>query len=119
MPNGNGGLLAAAAHHQTMILCGKVAVLGVNGCVCCFDQGGAQPGTPFAGPTTQALACTLIVAWTHACPRSQMPRTGEAPHISANLGEDDFGQSPLNPWNRLQALELCLKGAQTLSNLLA
>src|SRR6266700_896941 len=25
--------------------------------------------------------------------------------------------APLNPWNRLQALELCLKGAQTLSNL--
>src|SRR6266566_1845536 len=59
MPDGNGGLLAASPDDQTMILCGKVAVLGVNGCVCCFDQGGAQPGTTFAGPTTQALASNL------------------------------------------------------------
>jgi len=48
-----------------------------------------------------------------------MPRTGEAAHVGSDLCEDDFGQASLDAWDRLQTLELCLKRAQTLGNLLA
>jgi len=48
-----------------------------------------------------------------------MPRTGEAPHIGSDLGENHLGQAPLDARNRLQALELRLKRAQALRDLLA
>jgi hypothetical protein len=46
-----------------------------------------------------------------------MLRTGEAAHVGSDRSLDDFSQSPLDPWNRLQTLELCLKRSQTLGNL--
>src|SRR6266480_1739253 len=119
MADGNGGLLATSSDDQTVILSGEIALLGMGGGMGRLDQGGAQPWTAFAGATTQALPCTLIVARTHASPRSQMPCTWEAAHIGSDLGKQHLSQPPLDPWDRLQTRELCLKRAQTLSNLLA
>jgi hypothetical protein len=65
----------------------------------------------------QAFPRAFVVAWAHACPRSQVPRLPEAAHVGPNLCEDDYSQSPLDPWDRLQTLELCLKGAQSLRDL--
>jgi hypothetical protein len=48
-----------------------------------------------------------------------MPCTWEAAHIGSDLGKQHLSQAPLDPWDRLQTRELCLKRAQTLSNLLA
>src|SRR5258708_2072921 len=119
MANRNGGLLAASSDGQTVILSREVALLGVDGRMRRLDQRSAQPWTAFTGATTQALARAFMVARTHPRPRGEMPGTGEAAHVRSDLGEDDFGQAPLDAWDGLQTLELLLKRAQALRDLLA
>src|SRR5260370_41432450 len=119
MANGIGGLLAALSDGKTVILSREVAILGVGGRMRRLDQRSAQPRTAFTGATTQALARAFIVARTHARPRGEMPGTGDAAHVRSDLGEDDFGQAPLDAWDGLQTLEVLLKRPQARRNLLA
>jgi len=46
-----------------------------------------------------------------------MPCTWEAGHVGSNLSQEDFSQTPLDAWDRLQPPEQTLIGAQAFGNL--
>src|SRR6266851_6564829 len=73
VPNSNHGFLLASPGSQTVILSRQVGVLGMGRSMGGFHQQLAQPGVALARLAREPFASTLVVAWTHACPRCQMP----------------------------------------------
>src|SRR5258708_11889787 len=119
MPNGNCCLLASPANDESLILGREVRILTVDGSMSSLHQGRTEPWAAFARLSVQTFAPTFVVAWAHPCPRSQMSRIGKTAHVWSNLGQDHFRQTPLDPWDCRESLDLVFIGTQALSNLCA
>src|SRR5512141_1939924 len=101
MANSHGRPLLAASRRQTAIKCLEVLVFGVGGTVRCFDQCSPQPGTAFAGFAALAFAATLVVARTHAGPRSEVLGIGEVRQVRSDFGDDNLSQAAIDPRQRV------------------
>src|SRR6266516_2463967 len=83
-----------------------------------FGQSRAQPHVTFASLAALALAGTLVVAWTDAHPGRQVRRTWKTSNVRADFGQEDLDGALADARDRVQPLNLVLKRAQSLSDLL-
>src|SRR5207244_2266351 len=111
--------LFPAAGGEVLILAGEVGVFGVAGRLRRFGQGSAEPHVTFAGLTALALAGALVVARTDAYPGCEVRRTGKACDVSPDLGQNDLDRAQAHARDPIESLDLVLKRAQPLGDLLA
>src|SRR5437899_8998535 len=88
--DGTDGFLWPAAAAQAQVLSLVIASLFVFGRLGTLNQGRLKPLRTFAQPVRSASPGALVVARTHASPRQQMSRGGEAAHVGANLGNNSL-----------------------------
>src|SRR6266566_3496031 len=105
MSQGHSCPFLTTAKGNMVVLVREITRLTMRGCVRCFDEGCAQPLTPFACLSTEALARTFPVARAHSRPGSQMCSVGEAGHVWPDFSQKRFSQASFNARNSLQAQE--------------
>lgn len=98
-------LLLPATSCSSPVLSADVGLLAPSCPMCCFHQCLPKPGAPFACSTTQPLACTFVIAWTHSSPRGKMVGAREALQIASNLCAEYFCRSPTHAWNAVKHLQ--------------
>src|SRR5690348_8740301 len=78
-----------------------------------LDQQPTDPEIAFASLAAQAFAGTLVVAWTHTCPRGHMLGTGKPTHVYANFGQQPLGRQHADPCDLIDAFDRSLPGQRT------
>src|SRR5215208_8270611 len=87
MANGHSSSLLAPTGGEFAVLSGQVSVPRTTGGMRRLHEGCPQPEITLAGLATSTFTSTLVIARTHPRPRGQVPRSGEAAHLRADLGQ--------------------------------
>src|SRR4030095_15754132 len=114
MPHGyQSSFLSPSARHP-VVLRRQIGVFGAGRSVSRFDQGELQPAVSLPSLPTVAFTGTLMMSWTHRCPRGQMRTARKATHVQTDLGCQVLGNPPVDAWNGVQQLKLLVKRVQPL-----
>src|SRR5215204_734251 len=87
MAIGHGSSLLAPTGSESAVLSGQVSVPPTTGGMRRLHEGCPQPGIALGGLPASTFTSTLVIARTHPRPRGQVPRSGEAAHLRADLGQ--------------------------------
>src|SRR5215207_6706261 len=117
MANGHSSSLLAPTGGESAVLSREVSVPRTTGGMRRLDEGCPQPGIALGGLATSASASTLVITRTHSSPGGQLPRSGEAAHVSSDLGQYRLCCAPSHPRDRLQSLNCFFERAHPLGDL--
>jgi hypothetical protein len=82
-------LFGAAASFKAQKLGLQVATLDADRGPGGRDQGGFEPRCPFAGASRAPFAGALVISGAHCRPGQQVPGSGKARHVDADLRHQD------------------------------
>ncbi len=113
--DGDDGLHGAAACFEAVKEHAQIGILDADRGPGGLDEGGFEPGGAFADARGAPLACALVAARAHSCPRHQAVVTGETLHIHAHLAGHDLGGGIADAGDRDEQLHVFPKGLQVLT----
>src|SRR5438094_9547331 len=90
-------LLVAPMAHHSAVAGAESTVLGPDRGQGDFDQGDAEPAVALSRRSRLVLTRALVVARAQPGPARQMVFTREPAHVHADLRDDDFGRTRLDP----------------------
>ena len=97
--DGERGAQCAATGLEAVELVLEIAALGSGRGDGGADQDGAQMDIALPGPAALVLAGALVIAGADAGPGGQMVDAEEHAHVDADLGDQDGGDHPVDPWD--------------------
>src|SRR5215207_8061307 len=115
--NGHGSSLLAPTGGESAVLSREVSVPRTTSGMRRLHEGRPQPGIALGCLATSAFASTVVITRTHSSPGGQLPRSGEATHISSDLRQYRLRRTPPHSRDRLQSLKCFFQRAHPLGNL--
>src|SRR5262249_8971096 len=79
-----------------------VGVFGTHGPLSRLNESLTQPSITLARGAANLFARALMVAWTDADPRGQMPCCGKTLHVGSHFGKENLGNTLVDARDTIQ-----------------